>query len=183
MTFRRKHHKVREELPDELLEAVNQKLVAGKTYREITEMIKQEGYEISKSAVGRYGKDFLSRLERLKVVKDQAKTIVEESADRPATEMYEAASQLAMDLIMETLMKADAGKELKEADLIKLMNVLSKLETSATKREKVKLKYNEGVEAAVTKIKEELKSEINTDSELMKKLTRLVDKSKEAVKN
>jgi uncharacterized membrane-anchored protein YjiN (DUF445 family) len=182
MSFRRKHHKVRNELPDELIEAVNKRLIEGDTYREVAEWINQKGYEISKSAVGRYGKDFLSRLERLKVVKEQAKTIVEEGADRPATELYEATSQLATQLIMETLVKVDKD-ELESADVVKLLNVIPKLETSATKREKIKLSYNQGVDAAAERIKEELKAELGKDGELIEKITTLVNEIKDEVKS
>lgn len=183
MSDRRKHHKIKQDLPPELIAAVNKRLVAGDTYRDVADFLNQKGHEISKSAVGRYGKDFLSRLERLKIVKEQARTIVEESADRPATEMYEAANQIAVQLIMETLSKASAKKELDEADLIKLMNVLSKLETSGVKREKIKLSYNQGVEAAVKRLKEELREELSKDSELLIRINSLVDKIKNEVKN
>lgn len=180
---RRKHHKIKQELPNELVEAVNKRLVEGHTYREITDWIKNEGYEISKSSVGRYGKDFLSRLERLKVIKEQAKTIVEQSADRPATEMHEAANQMAMQLIMETLQKAESGKMVEEESLTQIMKVLAKLETSAAKREKVKLAFNRGVNAAVESLKEELRQELSENPELVNQITEIIDKKKNEVKN
>ncbi|MDK2902466.1 MAG: hypothetical protein PWQ93_385 [Clostridiales bacterium] len=150
MAERRKHHKI-EKLPDELVEAVNQKLVEGYTYQQVTDWLNEMGHSIGKSSVARYGKDFLSRLERLRVIKDQARAIVEESGDRPATEMAEAANQLAMQLITETLMKVD---EVSTDDINKIFNALAKLESSGVQRERLKLDYKQKIDKAVNRIEE-----------------------------
>ncbi len=178
MTNRRKHHKV-QDLPDELMATVNEKLVDGYTYQEIADFLKELGHPVGKSSVGRYGKDFLSRLERLKIVKEQAKTIVNNSADAPATEMAEAANQLAMQLIMEALMQVE---NLEGAKITSIMQSLAKLETSGVRREALKLNFNRGVEAAIEKIKAGLKEELGANPELMNKLAAMVDGQAEALR-
>lgn len=97
---RRKHSKIERALPPEIREAVNAKLTEGYTYQEVADWLRDLGHGVSKSAVGRYGKDFLARLERLKVAKHQARAIVQEMGDGPATET-EAATLLSVQAIME----------------------------------------------------------------------------------
>ncbi len=175
---RRKHSKINQ-LPDPVVDQVNKLLVTpGITYDMIVEHLKKLGHEVSRSSIGRYGKDFVARLERLKIVKDQAKAIIEEGGDRPATELNEAANQLAMQLIMETLMNVDIIEGEKLTDVLK---ALAHLERSAVAREKLKYEFTRGVDVAATKIKEALKAEINADTELMAKLIALVDQTKAQV--
>ncbi|MGE5551910.1 MAG: phage protein Gp27 family protein, partial [Bacteroidota bacterium] len=78
----RKHFKV-QELPEELRAAIDEQITRGVHYRDIAEYISQMGHEIGKSSVARYGKDFLTRLERIRVVRDQARAIVEADPDAP----------------------------------------------------------------------------------------------------
>ncbi|MDI3480803.1 MAG: hypothetical protein PWQ97_458 [Tepidanaerobacteraceae bacterium] len=173
MAERRKHHKI-EKLPDELVEAVNKKLVEGHTYQEITQWLNEMGHSVGKSSVARYGKDFLSRLERLRVVKEQAKAIVNESGDRPATEMAEAANQMAMQLIMETLMKVDS---ISTDDIHKIFNALARLESSGVQREKLKMDFRQKIEIAITRLKEQLKVELSEYPELKEQIYAVVDKA------
>lgn len=157
MAARRKHHKITTELPPEVIDAVNKRLVEGSTYRDIATWLEQMGQPVSKSAVGRYGKDFLTRLERLRIVRDQARAIVEDNADRPATEINEAASALASQLITEALMAAqdsDSGLDKKITEAIK---ALSLLERSAVARERLKLDYKMKADAALKRIEETAK--------------------------
>lgn len=176
---RRKHYKI-ETFPREIVDAINKKLVDGYTYEEVAAWLNELGHNIGKSSVGRYGKDFLSRLERLKVVKEQAKAIIDVNPDAPATEMAEAANQLATQLIMEFLMQVDLS-DMEEAKVTEVLKALSHLERSGVQREKLKFDYNRGVEAAAEKIKENLRNELAANQELQQKIFALVDQAKEQV--
>ncbi|MHB1026090.1 MAG: phage protein Gp27 family protein [Desulfobacteria bacterium] len=153
MAPRRKHFKA-EALPPEVLDALNRQLAEGRTYREVADWLDQMGHPVAKSSVARYGRDFLGRLERLRVIKDQARAIVEESPDKPATELAEATNQLAMQLIMESLLKMEDLGEMKGAKTTDLFKALSLLERSAVAREKLKLDFRVKVEKATQKIEE-----------------------------
>ncbi|WP_027364011.1 phage protein Gp27 family protein [Desulfotruncus alcoholivorax] len=170
---KRKHYKI-ESLPDEVIEAVNRKLVDGYTYQEVADWLNGMGHDISRSAAHRYGRDFLSRLERLKVVKEQAKAIVDVNPDAPATEIAEAANQLATQLIMEFLMKVDTT-DLEGAKITEILKALANLESSGVRRETLKFNFNKGVDAAANRIKEALRGEINSNPELLNKLTSIVE--------
>lgn len=150
---RRKHFKV-DSLPPELVEAINKKLVDGWTYRELADWLNQQGQPVSKSAVGRYGRDFLARLEALKATQMKARAIVEAAPDAPATELSEAANQLATQLIIETLLQVD---DLTGARITDLLKVLPHLEKAGVARERLKLEYRQKVDRAVQAIEETAK--------------------------
>ena len=151
---RRRHHKIAK-LSPEIVSQVNQLLTKpGVTYQGVVDFLTEKGIHVSHSSVGRYGKDFLSRLERLQVVKDQARAIVDESGDRPATEMAEAANQLGIQLIMETLMAVDSLEGEKISEVLK---ALAQLERSGTGREKLKLEYRQRVKKTAEKVEGHLK--------------------------
>lgn len=176
---RRKHHKVTT-FPPEILEQVNKRLVEGHTHEDIANWLKQMGHPLGRSSVQRYSQDFMTRLERLKMIKEQARTIVRESGDTPGTEMAEAASQMALELIISKLQKA---QDLNEVDIADVLKAIPRLEQSAVRREALKFHFNKGVEAAALKIKESLKKELEADPELMQRVIELVEQSKEQVFN
>ena len=172
MANRRKHSKITSVLPSELVAAINERLVAGETYESIALYVRAQGHEVSRSAVGRYGKDFLSKLERLRVVKEQARAIVSEGKDGPALEMTEAATQLALQLIMERLV---ATEDLNDAKSGELLKALALLERSAVQREKLKMDASKLLDVAVERIKSNLKDELEKNPDVLDKLVRMVD--------
>ncbi|NPV70300.1 MAG: DUF3486 family protein [Firmicutes bacterium] len=144
MSDRRRHSKIVTDLPQEVTEAVNQRLTEGYTYREIAEWLAQMGHPVSKSAVGRYGKHWLARLERLRIARDQAKAIIDQAAADPEVAMGEAASQLAMQLIMEAMMASlDKGPSGLNLKIVEAMKALAQLERSGVAREKLKQEIRE----------------------------------------
>ena len=58
MTTFRTRSKIDTDLPVHLKEQVHRLLVEGETYEGIAAFLKAEGYDISKSSIARYGKDF-----------------------------------------------------------------------------------------------------------------------------
>lgn len=149
---RRKHSKVERALPPEIREAVNAKLTDGYTYQEIADWLRSLGHVVSRSSLGRYGKGFLAKLERVKVAREQARAIVQEVGDGPATEMAEAANQLAVQMIMEVLMETPSLAGEKIAELLK---ALAQLERATVNREKLKFEFRSKAESVVTTIQDD----------------------------
>lgn len=177
MGSRRKHSKITSILPNELITAINEQLVNGVTYEEIAAFIRSKGHEVSKSSVGRYGKDFLGKLERLRIVKEQAKTITESKG--PSLEMTEAANQLALQLIMERLVSTE---DLSDASSSSILKALALLESSAVKREQLKVSANKMLDTAVDRIKSELKGELEAHPEVLESVVNIVDNVAKAAK-
>lgn len=174
---RRKHSKVLQ-LPPEIVEAVNKQLTSGVPYERIAAYIngmsEDTGIEVSQMAVHRYGKDFLSRLERLKVVNEQAKAIMETASDGPDTALGEAANKMALTMIMETLMSAEtafAGEKLST-----VMRALSQLQRSSVATERLKFQYDKGIAKAIEQVKQQLHDELRSDPELYQRIAAIADR-------
>lgn len=147
---RRRHSKV-QKLPPEVVAAVNRLLVDGFTYDQVVEFLNKQGHDVSRSSVGRYGQHFLQKLERLKLAREQAKAIVTEMDGTPATEMHEAANQLAVNLIMDTLMQID---DLQGAKVTELLKALAHLERSAVGRERLKAELHQKAQKVAKDVEE-----------------------------
>lgn len=174
MKNRRSHSKI-STYPVELVDAINQEIVKGRTYRQIADWLNEKGKEISHVAVANYGKNFLSKLEQLKAVKEQAKAIVAETGDGPATEMAEAANQLAIQMIMETLMEVEKGK-LEKEKLTDVLKALAQLEKSSVAREGLKLQYQKKFDSVFKKVREELWQELGQNPEFYEQVLNYVNR-------
>ncbi len=146
----RSQSKIIRELPPELVQAVNDLLVNEHlTYQEITDFLTEQGHSISRSSVGRYGKNFLTKMEKLTIVREQAKTIIETQGDQAPMALADAGNQVAMQLLLEELLRRD---DLESADTLKLINSLALLERSGAIRERLKLTTRKKVDDAVKEI-------------------------------
>ena len=147
-TTKRSHSKVAK-LPDEIRAAVDRQIMAGVEYQEIADFINTMGTQVSRSSVNRYGQKFMAKMETLRLVREQAKLVVESAKDGPALEMVEAANQMAVQVILERLIEMDDLKEAKSTDVMK---ALALLERSATNRERLKLETKRKADEAVKTI-------------------------------
>jgi HD-GYP domain-containing protein (c-di-GMP phosphodiesterase class II) len=133
---RRKHSKIAA-LPGAINKEVNRLLTTpGWTYEKIAAKLAELGHPVGKSSVGRYGQDFLARLQRLREVKEQAKAILDQSGGN-GLEMEEAASQIALQRVMEFLMELQET-DLKEESVNKMITALARLQQSSAMRERQK---------------------------------------------
>ncbi|MCD9025762.1 phage protein Gp27 family protein [Cohnella silvisoli] len=171
MSDRRKHSKVLQ-LPEEIVSAVNKQLTSGVPYREIAECINQlkpqTGVEVSHMAVQRYGKDFLTKMERLKIVNEQAKAILDTHGEGPDTALSEAANKMALSLIMETLLSAENALE--GESMTAIMRALAQLQRSSIASEKLKFTFDKGVSQAVAQVRAQLQEELKGDADLYHRL-------------
>jgi len=173
---RRRHFKV-ELFPKDLVEAINNKLADGWTYARITDYINKEGYAISDSAIERYGKNFNERLRQIKLFREQAKAIISETGDRPATEAFEAANTLATQLITESLLDVNKG-QLEKEKLTDIFRALAQISKSAASLEGVKVQANKKMNTAFKKLRTRLERDIEKDPELLDKVLKHLDEVK-----
>jgi hypothetical protein len=143
MNKRRTHSKVTQELPPELVDEINRLLKQGVFYDDIVVFLKEKGHNISRSSVGRYGRNFLNCVEELNIFREQTKIVVEQKGDAPATDMAEAASMFAIQKLFNYLL--DPNLSVKEKT--EVMKVIALLEKSGVSREKLKMDYIEVKEA------------------------------------
>jgi len=141
------HGRIRDELPQEVREKVDRLLVeGGSTYDDIRDFLAAEGYDISRSAIGRYGKDWLNTYQRLRIAEDKARTLVSEVGDGLALD--EAASRLLMQQVLELLIST----ELTPKERASLMKSVAILQSSSVQREKLKKELRSKVEEVAEEV-------------------------------
>ncbi len=179
MTNRRKHSKI-DGLPQELISAINDAIVnRRKTYKEIEEWLQEKGHDISQSSVQRYGKTFLTKLERISTAREQAKTIIETSSGLK-TEMSEATSTVAFQLLMEMLINTDS-KDV-DKNTLNAIKTLATLERSTVAREKLKIEFDKGVSAAMDRVTESLRKELENHPDILQKIQEIAEEVKTNLK-
>lgn len=158
MEQNRSHGKI-DNLPAPLRLEVENRLLGGDTYQEISQYLAEQGEEVHLSSVGRYGKKFLKRFESVRVAKEFAKLLAEDNADRPSTELHEANNLLASQLIMEAMVSDDMPAE----DRAKIASSIASLQRAQVSNEKLKLqarKEKGAIHVALEMLKEKVYAEI-----------------------
>jgi hypothetical protein len=168
----RRHHKA-DQLPPELSAELARRFQAGETYESLSAWITSRGFPVGKSSIARWGAGFQQQLEKLRLHREMAQTIVAGATGKPATELNEAAEQITIQQITELLVAlnnlpppveqegADATAEdlVYRAKMLTALGIsLSKLGASASMRERVKLDFDKRAlaekQSAVAKVAE-----------------------------
>jgi hypothetical protein len=145
--IRRQHGRVRDELPSEIREQVDRLLIeGGTTYDDIQAWLSEQGYDISRSAIGRYGKDFFSQYQRLRMIEDKSKALVSEAGDGMVLE--EALSKIFAQKILET--QLDESLDIKQ--LPRIISDFAKLQASSVLRERMKADFKTKFDKAADKV-------------------------------
>ena len=97
-------------LPDEIRRELDARLIAKGfgDYTELSEWLAGQGWEISRSAVHRYGADLETRVERIRLATEQAEALVEASGDE-AGAMSDASLRLIQERMFDVLMSSEEG--------------------------------------------------------------------------
>jgi len=94
------------QLPDALRSELERRLITGgfSGYRDLSNWLRDQGYEISRSAINRFGQDFEAKCEAIRVATEQAKAIVATVGDDEGN-MNEALIRLIQQLSFDILIK------------------------------------------------------------------------------
>ena len=144
----RRRSRVETELPPDVRADVDRLLVEGATYQEIADFLSERGHDISRSSVGRYGKEFLNFYRRVRIIEDKSRALASEAGDGLVLE--EAASKLFNQQVLEYLISGAFDIEEKS----RLIADFAKLQSSSVARERLKNEYRRRAEAAVDAIKD-----------------------------
>lgn len=105
MATSRTRSRIETELPAELRREMNRLLLQGATYEEASAWCSEQGVDISKSAIGRYGKKFFEAYQAITQFEDQSRAIV--SATEEGLPMEEALGKLLMQKAMAAVVEED----------------------------------------------------------------------------
>jgi hypothetical protein len=130
----------------------------GSTYDDIKAFLAESGFDISRSAIGRYGRDFMGTYQRLRVVEDKSRALVSEVGDGMILE--EAASKLFAQAIIEGLM----DKSLDVKELPRSISDFAKLQASVVMRERLKSDLRKKADKAVNAIEKKTKKELSPET-------------------
>ena len=158
----RRHSKVNKELTESLRAEVDRLLIEGYTYEEISEFLKSKGHDISRSSIGRYGKEFLNIFRKIKILEDQARTLVSDGGE--GMKLLEASEKLFSMELLELMLSS--GVDIKK--LPSLIGAFAKLQSSGVQRERLKSDLKKKTEKAFNKAEKNLDK--MTKEELLKNL-------------
>lgn len=127
-----------------------------KTHVQIAELLRKEGYSVSKSGVGR---TLLTHASQMKAYKDAAAesvAIIQELKNTPGLDTSEATVQMVQVKLLEEVKKFSNFEELNAKDVI---NMLTKNVLSQTRIAKVRIDYERGYRQGLFKSAEVMESE------------------------
>ncbi len=134
MAQHRRRSKIETQMPIELREQLNRLLLEkAYTYQEVSDWCKQKGFDISKSAIGRYGKEFFEAYAKIKRFEDQSKAI--KSTPGENLSMEEATGKLLTQKIWASLLAEDIDI----LEQSKIISAFAALQNANVRREQTKI--------------------------------------------
>lgn len=138
-------------LPDEVLAELNERLVKGRFagYVELAEWLTGKGFEISKTALHRYGQKFEDKLAALKIATDQARAVVDASPDDDGA-MNEALMRLIQEKLFSIL--RDMNVDPKRINIASLVRAVAEFTRANVAHRKYREHVREKAKSAAASI-------------------------------
>lgn len=165
---------VKEELDAQLLDTAN-------TYTDIAAWLKTQGYNISKSAIGRYAIRANKAAQRVAETLERTKAIAAAVDKNPDVDFTKASRMVMMDGLMQRVSTAE--EDFQEMPLDKAGRLIASLSRVQVYDDKVKRDYRTKAEQAFDGLEEELTKAIKADPELKKELHNVLQKAREKMLN
>ena len=147
------------------------------TYLEIAEWLKTEGFEISKSAVGRYALRSSAATQRLQEATERTKALVNIVKNNPTEDYTEAGLMMLMDGLIQKL--ATAEEEFDKMPLDKAGRLIASISRTKIYKDKVKQDMEKKAETAFKQMEKEILATIKADAEIAAALSLILTKAKE----
>lgn len=154
------------QLPEEIKATLDKRLISGgfSGYRELASWLAEQGFEISHSAIHRYGQEFEEKIAAIRIATEQAKAITDAVGD-DAGATGDALIRLVQEKAFQVLVKmSDLDPE--AVDFNKLTVSIAKLNNAAVTQKKWLADMKKKTEQAVENI--EKKAECLDKKELLK---------------
>jgi alpha-beta hydrolase superfamily lysophospholipase len=162
-----------DKLPDDIKGQLDVRLAdTSNTYEELAAWLKAEGYEISKSAIGRYAIRTTQAAQRV------AQTIQRTQAIAQAVEAHPA-SMVLMDGLMQRVSTAE--DDFQEMPLDKAGRLIASLARNATYEKRVRQDMKKKAELAFEQMETELMAAIKQHPELAGELHDVLERAREKV--
>lgn len=167
-----------DELPDELRLKVDIMLTdISNTYAYIAEYIKSQGFEVSKSSVGRYAARTNTATQRLLEAQAQTEKLIQVVKDNPDSDYTEAAILLTMNGLVNKV--ASAEEEFDTMPLDKAGRLIASLSRTKVYKDKVRQDMKNKADTAFKEMEAQITATIRNDAVLAGKLKEILKTAKE----
>lgn len=167
-----------DELPEGLKLRVDMLLAdTSNTYQYIASVLKEEGYPISKSSIGRYAMRSNTAMQRLKEAQLQTERLVEAVKKNPDADYTEAGMRMLMDGLINRL--ATAEDEFDQMPLDKAGRLLTSLSRTKAYKDRVKQDMQKKTELAFKEMEASILKVIRQDEDSKNALREILRKAKE----
>lgn len=167
-----------DELPEDLRMKVDVMLAdTSNTYEYISQFLKGEGYDISKSSVGRYATRTNNAMQRLLEAQEQTDRLIQVVKENPEADYTEAAILLTMNGLLNKV--ATAEEEFNEMPLDKAGRLIASLSRTKVYKDRVKQDMRRKADIAFREMESEMLKVIKQDGKSAEMLKEILAKAKE----
>ena len=167
-----------DELPEDLRMKVDVMLAdTSNTYEYISQFLKGEGYDISKSSVGRYATRTNNAMQRLLEAQAQTDRLIQVVKENPEADYTEAAILLTMNGLLNKV--ATAEEEFNEMPLDKAGRLIASLSRTKGYKDRVKQDMRRKADIAFREMESEMLKVIKQDEKSAAQLKEILAKAKE----
>lgn len=167
-----------DELPEDLRRKVDVMLAdTSNTYEYISQFLKGEGYDISKSSVGRYATRTNNAMQRLLEAQAQTDRLLQVVKENPEADYTEAAILLTMNGLLNKV--ATAEEEFNEMPLDKAGRLIASLSRTKVYKDRVKQDMRKKADTAFRELESEMLKVIKQDEKSVAMLKEILAKAKE----
>ena len=168
-----------DKLPDDIKGQLDVRLAdTSNTYEELAAWLKAEGYEISKSAIGRYAIRTTQAAQRVAQTIQRTQAIAQAVEAHPDLDYTKAASMVLMDGLMQRVSTAE--DDFQEMPLDKAGRLIASLARNATYEKRVRQDMKKKAELAFEQMTE-LMAAIKQHPELAGELHDVLERAREKV--
>ena len=167
-----------DELPEDLRMKVDVMLAdTSNTYEYISQFLKGEGYDISKSSVGRYATRTNNAMQRLLEAQAQTDRLIQVVKENPEADYTEAAILLTMNGLLNKV--ATAEEEFNEMPLDKAGRLIASLSRTKVYKDRVKQDMRRKADIAFREMESEMLKVIKQDEKSAAQLKEILAKATE----
>lgn len=149
------------------------------TYTQISEFLNEEGYVISRSAVGRYALRTNDATSRLQEIQQRTEALVKVAQQNPDLDYTEAGMQFLMDGLINRL--AMAEEEFDEMPLDKAGKLVTALSRTKAYKDKVRQDLQSNTEKAFKGMEAEIMAAIKGNKALADEMKSILERAKVAM--
>lgn len=169
-----------DKLPDDIKGQLDLKLSdTANTYEELSAWLKETGFEISKSAIGRYAIRSNQAAQRVAETLQRTQAIAQAVEAHPDLDYTKAASMVLMDGLMQRVSTAEG--DFAEMPLDKAGRLIASLSRNATYEKRVRQEMKKKAELAFDQMEAELMTAIKQHPELAGELRNVLARAREKV--